>query len=177
MWACLPRGIWNLPGPGIEPVYPALASGFLTTGPPRKCISYYVLHLSSVLGSPGPTAIDEVFNCLNDLLGRYFRTGKFKWHDKTHMVRGRVRTGTQIFPIPFSWFLRRLNVFTQLHMWLVSASFLYTKEGWDSLELYLEKYFLMINIWDLYSITSKVLLSLTGKLLENRKGYRFPCFV
>ena len=29
-------GMWNLPGPGIEPGFPALAGGFLTTGPPRK---------------------------------------------------------------------------------------------------------------------------------------------
>ena len=26
--------MWNLPGPGIEPVSPALAGGFSTTGPP-----------------------------------------------------------------------------------------------------------------------------------------------
>ena len=31
-----PRGTWNLPGPGIEPVSSALAAGFLTTGPPEK---------------------------------------------------------------------------------------------------------------------------------------------
>ena len=29
-------GMWDLPGPGIEPVSPALAGGFLTTVPPRK---------------------------------------------------------------------------------------------------------------------------------------------
>ena len=34
--ASLPRGVWNLPGPGIEPMFPALAGGFLTTGPPGK---------------------------------------------------------------------------------------------------------------------------------------------
>ena len=34
--AQLPCNMWNLPGPGIEPVYPALAGGFLTTGPPVK---------------------------------------------------------------------------------------------------------------------------------------------
>ena len=28
--------MWDLPGSGIEPVSPALASGFLTTGPPEK---------------------------------------------------------------------------------------------------------------------------------------------
>ena len=28
--------MWDLPGPGHEPVSPALAGGFLTTGPPEK---------------------------------------------------------------------------------------------------------------------------------------------
>ena len=28
--------MWDLPGPGIEPVTPALAGGFLTTAPPGK---------------------------------------------------------------------------------------------------------------------------------------------
>ena len=30
------RGMWDLPRPGLEPVCPALASGFLTTAPPGK---------------------------------------------------------------------------------------------------------------------------------------------
>ena len=30
------RGMWDLPGPGLEPVSPALAGGFLTTVPPGK---------------------------------------------------------------------------------------------------------------------------------------------
>ena len=30
--------MWNLSGQGIEPMSPALASGFLTTGPPGKSI-------------------------------------------------------------------------------------------------------------------------------------------
>ena len=34
--AQLLRGIWYLPGPGLEPVSPALAGGFSTTAPPRK---------------------------------------------------------------------------------------------------------------------------------------------
>ena len=29
-------GMWDVPGPGIEPVSPALAGGFLTTAPPGK---------------------------------------------------------------------------------------------------------------------------------------------
>ena len=30
------RGMWDLPGPGLEPVCSALAGGFLTTAPPGK---------------------------------------------------------------------------------------------------------------------------------------------
>ena len=49
-WAWLLRGMWDLPGPGIEPMSPALAGGFLTTVPPGKsnlsllfgsCIDFY----------------------------------------------------------------------------------------------------------------------------------------
>ena len=28
--------MWDLPGPGIEPMFPALAGGFFTTEPPGK---------------------------------------------------------------------------------------------------------------------------------------------
>ena len=34
--------MWDLPGPGIEPESPALAGGFLTTGPPGKSRSVYL---------------------------------------------------------------------------------------------------------------------------------------
>ena len=32
----LPRGMWNAPGAGLAPMSPALAGGFLATGPPEK---------------------------------------------------------------------------------------------------------------------------------------------
>ena len=35
-WAQLLCGTWDLPRPGLEPVSPALAGGFLTTVPPGK---------------------------------------------------------------------------------------------------------------------------------------------
>ena len=35
-WASLLHGMWNLPGPEIEPMSPALAGGFLRTEPPGK---------------------------------------------------------------------------------------------------------------------------------------------
>ena len=34
--AQLLHGMWDLPGPGLEPVSPALAGGFLTTAPPGR---------------------------------------------------------------------------------------------------------------------------------------------
>ena len=33
------RGMWDLPRPGLEPVFPALAGRFSTTAPPGKPIS------------------------------------------------------------------------------------------------------------------------------------------
>ena len=44
-WTWLSCSLWNLPGPGIEPMSPVLAGRFLTTGPPRKS-SLVVLRLS-----------------------------------------------------------------------------------------------------------------------------------
>ena len=35
-WAQMPQATWDLPGPGTEPAFSALASGFLATGPPGK---------------------------------------------------------------------------------------------------------------------------------------------
>ena len=37
--AYLLHGMWDLPGPGLEPVSPALAGRFLTTAPPGKSLS------------------------------------------------------------------------------------------------------------------------------------------
>ena len=39
--------MWNLPGPGIEPVSPALAGGFFTTVPPRKS-STFLFNLTEI---------------------------------------------------------------------------------------------------------------------------------
>ena len=37
-WTYLLRHMWNLPGPGIEPLSPALVCGFLSTVPPGKSL-------------------------------------------------------------------------------------------------------------------------------------------
>ena len=41
--AQLLRGMWDLPGPGLEPISPALAGGFLTAEPPGKPKDSYLL--------------------------------------------------------------------------------------------------------------------------------------
>ena len=41
--AQLLHGMWDLPGPGIEPVVPALAGRFLTTAPPGKPLSFITI--------------------------------------------------------------------------------------------------------------------------------------
>ena len=38
--AQLLRGMWDLPRPGLEPVFPALAGRFSTTAPPGKPCSF-----------------------------------------------------------------------------------------------------------------------------------------
>ena len=35
-------GMWDLPGPGLEPVFPALAGGFLTTALPGKSLDLFL---------------------------------------------------------------------------------------------------------------------------------------
>lgn len=44
--AYLPHTMWALPGPGLEPVSPALAVGFLTTRPPEKTLAFVFESLS-----------------------------------------------------------------------------------------------------------------------------------
>ena len=41
-WASLLHGMWHLPRPGIEPVSPVLAGGFLTTAPPGKYLEQFL---------------------------------------------------------------------------------------------------------------------------------------
>ena len=48
--AQLPRSMWDLPRPGLEPVSPALAGRFSTTAPPGKPLhSFYMDFLSPTL--------------------------------------------------------------------------------------------------------------------------------
>ena len=40
--------MWDLPGPGLEPMSPALAGGFLTTAPPGKSLPIFLIGLFGV---------------------------------------------------------------------------------------------------------------------------------
>ena len=53
MWAQWSCGMWDLPGPGIKPVSPALAGRFSTTGPPRLWSTVLVLFFFPSLVAPG----------------------------------------------------------------------------------------------------------------------------
>ena len=46
--------MWDLPGPGLEPVSPELAGGFLTTEPPGKSLEVGFLLLLTPLCPPDP---------------------------------------------------------------------------------------------------------------------------
>ena len=40
--------MWDLPGPGLEPVSPALAGGFLTTAPPGKPPPWVLMRITTM---------------------------------------------------------------------------------------------------------------------------------
>ena len=44
--ALLLRGMWDPPGPGLEPMSPVLAGGFLTTAPPGKSLGLFFMHFN-----------------------------------------------------------------------------------------------------------------------------------
>ena len=50
--AQLLRGMWALPGPGLEPMFPALAGGFLTPVPPGKPHSFLICHMKGLADLP-----------------------------------------------------------------------------------------------------------------------------
>ena len=50
-WAQVLCGMWDPPRPGIEPMSPTLAGGFLTTAPPGK--SQYIYFLKAYKNSIG----------------------------------------------------------------------------------------------------------------------------
>ena len=61
--------MWDLPGPGLEPVFLALAGGFLTTAPPGKSQGLEeLLTIFSDIDDPSP-------RIWNDGVGKLSPTG------------------------------------------------------------------------------------------------------
>ena len=60
----LPCGKWNLPAPGIEPVSPVLAGGFLGPGPPGKPQGVQFEARSMCGAGPAGTGVPETRGCV-----------------------------------------------------------------------------------------------------------------
>ena len=61
-WALLLHGMWDLPGPGLKPISPALAGKFLTTVPPGKpsillLMGIWVVSSVGLFVYPGPPCL------------------------------------------------------------------------------------------------------------------------
>ena len=76
--ASLLRGMWNLPRPGLEPVSPALAGGFLTTAPPGKARASDFRSLTlgmAFLQQLSFLSLGWPFSCMVGYIGRMLKTG------------------------------------------------------------------------------------------------------
>ena len=83
--------MWDLPGPGLELVSPALAGGFSTTAPPGKFLKF----LSIRKGEKGeflgcPAVRTWFFHCwgLGSILGQGTKTRKLRAAAKKKKKRG-----------------------------------------------------------------------------------------
>ena len=84
--AYLPCGMWDLPGPGIEPVSPTLAGRFLSTGPPRKSNEHNIAwSVNSIktetrdFSSPSALHIYTYVHFPGQAIGREKSTTKEEW--------------------------------------------------------------------------------------------------
>ena len=69
-------GMWDLPGPGIESMTPALAGGFLTTEPPGKPYTY-ILNLHIILKIKENLGLAGIGK--REMLGALLRLGRQAW--------------------------------------------------------------------------------------------------
>ena len=77
--AQLLHGMWDLPGPGLEPVSPSLAGKFLTTAPPGKPWSFKSTDSISLIaiGLLKLSILYWVFVCVFQGIGPVFKIVKF----------------------------------------------------------------------------------------------------
>ena len=93
-WAQLLRSMWDLPGPGHEPVCPALAGGFSTTAPPGKpekkffdLGTFQVLFTISVNGTPHSSATVGFCGCDHHHGCKYSGCPSFQAQGRMFQVR------------------------------------------------------------------------------------------
>ena len=60
-------GMWDLPGPGLEPMFPALAGRFLTTAPPGKSPHFLDNNDSTLLRTLSCACVQFILWFLTDL--------------------------------------------------------------------------------------------------------------
>ena len=110
-WALLPWGMWDLLGPGIEPMFPTLVGKFLTTGPPRKPFTNFIKcikHLEHFLLKPVLTSCEVLYfsNCffshlLQVFLAYFPLSNKHVWDFPDSSVGKKNLPATQETPVQF----------------------------------------------------------------------------
>ena len=106
--------MWNLPGPGIEPMCPTLAGGFLTTTPPGKSLALnsFLLHFFCYDSSPYTVSLYGV-HWLSIFLS--FSFGSSIW-----MLSTNLSSNTLIlFSFSFPWSSLLLNLCVEFFSLLI----------------------------------------------------------
>ena len=72
----MPCGTWDLPGPGMELMYPALAGGVLATGPPGKSYNHFI-HIQQHVSPKSQDYVESLIRTallvLNDTLLKWVK--------------------------------------------------------------------------------------------------------
>ena len=101
--------MWNLPGPGAEPLLPALSGGFLTTGPPGNPPAWHSEAMKSVLGSLLACLVTQLCPTLFSLMDCSPPGSSFSWDSPGKNTRVSSPSFLQgIFPVQ-GWNLSLLH--------------------------------------------------------------------
>ena len=71
--------MWDLPGPGLKPVYPVLAGGFLTPAPPGKPLQLDLIKIKKVdvILKFDEKNLEENKSCWH----KYYKNSKYEAND------------------------------------------------------------------------------------------------
>ena len=147
--------MWNLPGPGIEPMSPTLAGGFLTTTPPGKssALNSFLLHFFCYDSSPYIVSLYGV-HWLSIFLS--FSFGSSIW-----MLSTSLSSNTLIlFSFSFPWSSLLLNLCVEFFSLLIVLCML----------SHLSHVWLFVTLW---TVAHQALLSIGFSRQEYWSG--LPC--